>query len=87
MFGLSASAALLCQSLFLEQHVRPGILGRGLRYRIGQIRAVIIIYCAIIFAFILLVSVNQVWSFAVGVVTLGLCFGGAMGVFQGIGDG
>ncbi|WP_424201463.1 hypothetical protein [Trichococcus sp.] len=42
-------------------------------FTFGQIRAVIIIYSAIIFTFILLVSV-----------TLGLCFGGVMGLFPGL---
>ena len=84
MFGLSASAAAAYVSLYSLSNTSGRVFWGAISDRIGQIRAVIIIYSAIIFAFILLVSVNQVWAFAVGIVTLGLCFGGVMGVFPGL---
>ena len=84
MFGLSASAAAAYVSLYSLSNTSGRVFWGAISDRIGQIRAVIIIYSAIIFAFILLVSVNQVWAFAIGIVTLGLCFGGVMGVFPGL---
>ena len=84
MFGLSASAAAAYVSLYSLSNTSGRVFWGAVSDRIGQIRAVIIIYSAIIFAFVLLVSVNQVWAFAVGIVTLGLCFGGVMGVFPGL---
>jgi len=84
MFGLSASVAAAYVSLYSLSNTSGRVFWGAVSDRIGQIRTVIIIYSAIIFAFILLVSVNQVWAFAVGIATLGLCFGGVMGVFPGL---
>ena len=84
MFGLSAAAAAIYVSLYSLSNTTGRIVWGAVSDRIGQSNTINIIYATIILAFLTMVSVHSTIGYAVGIVGLGLCFGGVMGVFPGL---
>ncbi|MTV82665.1 L-lactate MFS transporter [Secundilactobacillus folii] len=81
MFKLSAVAAAGYVSIYSLCNCLGRIIWGSVSDKIGRTNTLYVIFIVIILAFIALVSLSSVAGFAVGIIALGLCFGGVMGVF------
>ena len=81
MFALTASSAAFYVSLYSLSNCAGRVIWGMVSDKLGRNRTLTIILCAVILAFAILVIVSSQAGFAVGIIILGLCFGGVMGVF------
>lgn len=81
MFALSASTAAFYVSLYSLSNCAGRVVWGMVSDKMGRNCTLNIILCAVIMAFVLLVTLSATIGFALGIVILGLCFGGVMGVF------
>lgn len=81
MFDLTAATAAFYVSLYSFSNCAGRVVWGTVSDKIGRNHTLNIIFGMIILAFILLVMISSSIGFAFGIVLLGLCFGGVMGVF------
>ncbi|KAF1299187.1 MFS transporter [Enterococcus sp. JM4C] len=84
MFGISAATAAFYVSLYSLSNCMGRVIWGTISDKIGRNNALTIIFGVIIVAFLLLVTLSSQIGFALGIIILGLCFGGVMGVFPPI---
>ncbi|MDH6363891.1 OFA family oxalate/formate antiporter-like MFS transporter [Enterococcus sp. PF1-24] len=81
MFKLSAGTAAFYVSLYSLSNCAGRVVWGTVSDKIGRNRTLTIILIAVMVAFGILVSLSSQVGFALGIIILGLCFGGVMGVF------
>ncbi|WP_125589390.1 L-lactate MFS transporter [Companilactobacillus jidongensis] len=81
MFKLSAGTAALYVSLYSLSNCAGRVVWGTVSDKFGRNNALNIILGVIVLAFIVLVTMSSQAGFAIGIIVLGLCFGGVMGVF------
>ncbi|MGM0125965.1 MFS transporter, OFA family, oxalate/formate antiporter [Enterococcus sp. AZ194] len=84
MFGISATTAAFYVSLYSLSNCMGRVIWGTISDKIGRNNALSIIFGVVIVAFLLLVTLSSQIGFALGIIILGLCFGGVMGVFPPI---
>lgn len=81
MFKLSATTAAFYVSLYSLSNCAGRVIWGSVSDKLGRNSTLNIILSVIILAFIVLVTLHSQIGFALGIIVLGLCFGGVMGVF------
>lgn len=81
MFKLTAGTAALYVSLYSLSNCAGRVVWGSVSDKVGRNNALNIILGVIVLAFVVLVTVSSQAGFAIGIIVLGLCFGGVMGVF------
>ncbi|CQR23931.1 major facilitator family transporter [Streptococcus varani] len=84
MFGLSATAAALYVSLYSVANSSGRFIWGSVSDKIGRSKTLYIIYTVVALALAVIAFVPGQIGFIVGIVGLGICFGGVMGVFPSI---
>jgi OFA family oxalate/formate antiporter-like MFS transporter len=84
MFGLSAATAAAFVSVYSACNAFGRLAWGAVSDRLGYTNALMLIYGLIALSLLVLVSGRAVGGFAVGIIGLGLCFGGVMGVFPAL---
>ena len=84
MFGLSAGTAALYVSLYSIANSSGRFIWGSLSDKIGRSKTLLIIYSVIVLALFSLTIVPGQLGFTLGIIGLGICFGGVMGVFPSI---
>lgn len=81
MFSLTAATAAFYVSLYSLSNCCGRVFWGTVSDKLGRNKTLSVILTMIIVAFIILVMVSSQIGFALGIIILGLCFGGVMGVF------
>ena len=81
MFVLTPTAAAFYVSLYSLSNCLGRVIWGTVSDKLGRNHTLYIILSAIIIAFILLVTLSSIASFAISIIILGICFGGVMGVY------
>ncbi len=81
MFGLTAGIASFYVSLYSLSNCAGRVVWGTVSDKLGRNKTLNIIFLVIIFAFIAFLYMPSQIGFAIGIIALGLCFGGVMGVF------
>ncbi len=84
MFGLTAATAALFVSAYSASNALGRVVWGAVSDRLGYLNALMVIYGVVALSLLVLVTIDSVVGFAVGIVGLGLCFGGVMGVFPAL---
>lgn len=84
MFSLTAATAALFVSAYAASNMLGRIVWGAVSDRIGYVNALKLIYGVVALSMLVLVTVSSVVGFALGIIGLGLCFGGVMGVFPAL---
>ncbi len=84
MFGLTAAAAAFYVSLYSLSNCFGRVLWGTVSDKIGRTNTLMIIYGVVALSLFLLTLGQTTVIFTVGIIGLGLCFGGVMGVFPSI---
>ena len=84
MFGLSAGTAALYVSLYSIANSSGRFIWGSLSDKIGRSKTLLIIYSVIVLALFSLTIIPGQFGFTLGIIGLGICFGGVMGVFPSI---
>lgn len=84
MFGLTPVTAAFYVSLYSLSNCLGRVLWGTISDKLGRNQTLNIILSVIIVAFIILAFLDTQTGFAIGIIALGLCFGGVMGVFPPI---
>lgn len=84
MFGLTAAAAAGYVSLYSLSNTLGRVVWGAVSDRIGRPNTISVMYSVIVLTFIILIFVRSTIGFTIGIVGLGLCFGGVMGVFPSL---
>lgn len=81
MFGLTAAAAAFYVSLYSLSNCLGRVLWGTVSDRLGRTKTLLIIYTVVACSLLVLALLSGTAAFAIGIIGLGLCFGGVMGVF------
>lgn len=81
MFGLTASVAATFVSIYALSNTFGRVVWGVVSDKIGHEKTLIAIYSVIAISLLTLVNIRTTVGLTVGLVLLGLCFGGIMGVF------
>lgn len=81
MFKLSATTAAFYVSLYSLSNCAGRVIWGSVSDKLGRNATLNVILTVIILAFVALVTLHSQAGFAIGIIVLGLCFGGVMGVF------
>ncbi|MGX7112637.1 L-lactate MFS transporter [Gemella cuniculi] len=81
MFGLTAAVAATYVSVYALSNCLGRILWGGVSDKLGHEKTLMIIYSVIALSLLALVNIRNTTGLTVGIIGLGLCFGGIMGVF------
>lgn len=84
MFGLSASTAALYVSLYSIANSSGRLIWGSVSDKIGRSKTLLIIYSVVAAALFVLTVLPGQLGFTIGIIGLGICFGGVMGVFPSI---
>lgn len=84
MFGLSAGTAALYVSLYSISNSSGRFIWGTISDRLGRSKTLTIIYSVVALALLVLALLPGQAAFAIGIIGLGICFGGVMGVFPSI---
>ena len=84
MFGLTAASAAVFVSVYSACNMAGRIAWGAVSDRLGYTNALMMIFGVVALSLFILVSVSSVLGFAVGIIGLGLCFGGVMGIFPAL---
>lgn len=84
MFGLSAGTAALYVSLYSIANSSGRLIWGSVSDKIGRSKTLLIIYSVVAAALFTLTVVPGQVGFTIGIIGLGICFGGVMGVFPSI---
>lgn len=83
-FGLSAATAAFYVSLYSLSNTLGRVVWGTVSDKLGQSLTISIIYSIIALMFVILILIQTTMGFAIGIIGLGLCFGGVMGVFPSL---
>lgn len=81
MFGLSAATAALYVSLYSISNSSGRFIWGTVSDKLGRSKTLTIIYSVVALALLVLTFIPGQFGFALGIIGLGICFGGVMGVF------
>lgn len=84
MFGLSAATAAVFVSIYSACNALGRIVWGAVSDRLGYTNALMMIYGVVGLSMLVLVTMSSTVGFAVGIIGLGLCFGGVMGIFPAL---
>lgn len=84
MFALSATTAAFYVSLYSLSNCIGRVIWGAVSDKIGRIQTLYIILTVVILAFVVMLVMSSQAGFALGIIALGICFGGVMGVFPPI---
>lgn len=84
MFGLSAGTAALYVSLYSIANSSGRLIWGSVSDKIGRSKTLLIIYSVVAAALFVLTVIPGQIGFTIGIIGLGICFGGVMGVFPSI---
>lgn len=84
MFALSAATAAVYVSIYSACNAAGRVVWGAISDRIGYTNALMLIFGVVALSMLVLVTVSSTAGFAIGIVGLGLCFGGVMGVFPAL---
>ncbi|MGT2785209.1 L-lactate MFS transporter [Streptococcus merionis] len=84
MFGLSASTAALYVSLYSIANSSGRLIWGSVSDKIGRSNTLTIIYGVVAASLLALTIIPGQLGFTIGIIGLGICFGGVMGVFPSI---
>ena len=84
MFGLTAATAAVFVSVYSACNALGRVVWGAVSDRLGYTTALTIIYGVVALCLLVLVTVGSTVGFAIGIIGLGLCFGGVMGVFPAL---
>jgi OFA family oxalate/formate antiporter-like MFS transporter len=84
MFGLTAATAAVFVSVYSACNALGRVVWGAVSDRLGYTTALMIIYTVVALCMLVLVTVSSTAGFAIGIIGLGLCFGGVMGVFPAL---
>ncbi|AND79793.1 OFA family MFS transporter [Streptococcus pantholopis] len=84
MFGLSAATAALYVSLYSICNSSGRFIWGTVSDKIGRAKTLLIIFTVVALSLLALTVLSGQGGFAVGIIGLGICFGGVMGVFPSI---
>ncbi|MDQ1307160.1 MAG: hypothetical protein QG671_2992 [Actinomycetota bacterium] len=84
MFGLGAATAAGFVSLYSACNAAGRVAWGIISDRLGYLNAIMLIYGVVALSVLVLVSTDTRTAFTIGIVGLGLCFGGVMGVFPAL---
>ncbi|WP_162011322.1 L-lactate MFS transporter [Streptococcus sp. S784/96/1] len=84
MFGLSAGTAALYVSLYSIANSSGRLIWGSVSDKIGRSKTLLIIYSVVAVALLVLTVIPGQFGFTLGIIGLGICFGGVMGVFPSI---
>ncbi|MGT2715635.1 L-lactate MFS transporter [Streptococcus respiraculi] len=84
MFGLSAGTAALYVSLYSISNSSGRFIWGSVSDKIGRSQTLLIIFSVVIASLLILTLVPGQMGFSIGIIGLGICFGGVMGVFPSI---
>lgn len=85
MYGLSTSTAALFVSLYAASKMTGGVVFGSISDRLGAVRTIMVVFAVIAASLVALVLARgNSAGFAIGLIGLGLCFGGVMGVMPSI---
>lgn len=81
MFGLTSAIAAFYVSLYSLSNCAGRVVWGTVSDKLGRNKTLDIIFSVIILAFVSFLFIPSQIGFAIGIIALGLCFGGVMGVF------
>lgn len=84
MFGLSASTAALYVSLYSIANSSGRFIWGAVSDKIGRSQTLTVIYAVVAASLFALTVIPGQTGFTIGIIGLGICFGGVMGVFPSI---
>ena len=84
MFGLSAGTAAVFVSIYAACNMLGRIVWGAVSDRLGYTNALMMIYGTVALSMLVLVLISSTVGFAIGIIGLGLCFGGVMGIFPAL---
>jgi MFS transporter, OFA family, oxalate/formate antiporter len=84
MFAISTASAAVLVSVYAMCNALGRFAWGALSDRIGYTNAIAFIYAIVALSLVVLLAVHSTVGFVVGIVGLGLCFGGVMGVFPAL---
>lgn len=84
MFGLSAATAALYVSLYSISNSSGRFIWGTVSDKLGRAQTLLIIFSVVALSLLILTTIPGQVGFAVGIIGLGICFGGVMGVFPSI---
>lgn len=84
MFGLTAASAAVLVSVYSACNALGRVVWGAVSDRLGYTTTLSIIYGVVALAMLVLVTVSSTVGFTIGIIGLGLCFGGVMGVFPAL---
>lgn len=84
MFGISAATAAVLVSIYSICNAAGRFAWGAVSDRLGYTTAVVFIYAVVAVAMVVLLTMHSTVGFVIGIVLLGLCFGGVMGVFPAL---
>jgi OFA family oxalate/formate antiporter-like MFS transporter len=84
MFGFTAATAAVLVSVYSACKAAGRFAWGAVSDRLGYLNAVGLIYAVVALSLVVLLTVHSLVGFVIGIVGLGLCFGGVMGVFPAL---
>lgn len=84
MFGLTAAVAALYVSLYSLSNCMGRIFWGAVSDKFGRYNALICIYAVVASMLLVLATAKSSVGFAIGLIGIGLCFGGTLGIFPSI---
>lgn len=84
MFKLTATVAATYVSIYSLCNFLGRIIWGTVSDKLGRVNTLMIVYVVIALSLFVLATVHSVIGFVVGIVGLGICFGGTMGVFPSL---
>ncbi|GAD46979.1 permeases of the major facilitator superfamily [Streptococcus anginosus T5] len=84
MFGLSATTAALYVSLYSLSNSSGRFIWGAVSDKIGRSKTLSIIFTVVALSLLVLTAIPGQIGFSIGIIGLGICFGGVMGVFPSL---
>jgi OFA family oxalate/formate antiporter-like MFS transporter len=84
MFGLTAATAAVFVSVYSACNALGRVAWGAISDRLGYTNALVLIYTTVALSMLVLLTVSSTVGFAIGIIGLGLCFGGVMGIFPAL---
>lgn len=84
MFAITAATAAVLVSVYAICQAIGRFAWGAISDRVGYINAVIVIYVVVAVSFVVMLTMNTIAGFVIGIIGLGLAFGGVMGVFPAL---
>ncbi|NCT90440.1 OFA family MFS transporter [Cellulomonas sp. APG4] len=83
-FGITAATAAVLVSIYSVCNASGRFVWGAVSDRIGYVKATMVMYTVVALSLLVLLTVQSQIGFTIGIVGLGLCFGGVMGVFPAL---